>query len=210
MECRKGTKIRWFASDTLMNTKKMASLLRVSTLVAACAVHVFAQIGAEKLVELDKVDVQGSRLPSQSIIRLSGLKLHDKINDPIVNEACRKITATGLVKSVEYAYDMYPDRPGVSLTLKVVDEAPLLPAKIKPEADDVALWPALQKLDPMFTKQLPRTEKALSFYSQNLERCLQSIGRPNEYAAPKINGSNENPSDILFEIRQYKKNPQTK
>ncbi len=138
-----------------------------------------AQTPAERLMEVEGIRVKGTRLPSDSIIRLLGIKLHDKVNDRIVNIACHNIAATGLVKSVDYVYDAYPDRPGVVLNLTVADEGPLLPASIKPAAEESTLWSSLEALDPIFTRELPPTEKALAFYAKNLEKCRQANGRAN-------------------------------
>lgn len=187
------------------NTRVYLGILTLSILSAAPSV---AQSDVEKLTELESIAVHGTRLPSDSVIRLSGLKVHDKINDLIVNNACHKITATGLVKKIDYGYDLYPDRPGVALTLTLVDEVPLLPAHIKPESEESELWSSLQSLDPLFTHELPRTEKALNFYAANLERCLKAKGRDNEYAAASVVGDQAgNAGYILFQIRRYKASP---
>ena len=142
------------------------------------------------------------------MIRLAGIKPHDKVDNLIVNSACHNVTATGLVKNVDYAYDVYPDRPGVSLELTLTDESPLLPATIEPAVEENALWTALQKADPIFTRDLPPTENALTFYSKKLEKCLQEMGRDNDYAASSVTSD---PSGklvaIVFEIRQYKSLP---
>lgn len=160
---------------------------------------------ALKLKQLDDIKVTGTHLPAQSVIRLAGLKVGDKVNDLIVNTACHKITSTGLVHSIDYFYDMYPDKPGVTLNLTLVDEPGLLPATIKPEADDTALWNALLAIDPIFLRQMPRTEKALAFYAANLGKILEQQGRSDSYAAPDVvsNAAGE-PAAIVFEIRKYK------
>jgi hypothetical protein len=147
--------------------------------------HAPAQAPAEKLVEVETIAVKGTHLPESSVIRLSGIKPHDKVNDLIVNAACHKITATGLVKTVDYSYDVYPDRETVTLNLVLVDETGLLPASILPASDDAALWSRLQALDPLFKRQLPPTERALAFYAENLEGCLRAMGRPMNTPAPK-------------------------
>jgi hypothetical protein len=163
------------------------------------------QTSADKLVEVESIKVTGTRLPADSVTRLSGIKLHDRVNDLIVNTACHKITATGLVKTVDYAYDTYPDRLGVVLNLTIADEGPLLPASIRPAAEENALWSSLQTLDPIFTRELPPTEKALAFYSKNLEKCLQMNGHANEYASSSVTADSKGKLiGIVFEIRQYK------
>jgi hypothetical protein len=128
------------------------------------------------------------------------------VNDLIVNTACHKITATGLVTTVDYAYAVYPDRSGAELILTIADQGPLLPPSIKPAGDENALWSSLQAIDPIFTRELPPTEKALAFYSRNIERCLRASGRSNEYAAAKVTGDSKGDSTaIVFEIHQYKR-----
>lgn len=156
-------------------------------------------------MRLDKIEIRGTRLPADSIFRLSGLTIGQRVNDGIVNAACHKITSTGLVKSIDYGYDSYPDREGVVLTLTLVDEVPLFPSKIEPEKEEPHLWQLLQSEDPLFTRELPRTERALDYYSANFERCLKSEGRDDEYASPVIVAdANGNPSEIVFRIAYYK------
>jgi len=160
---------------------------------------------AAKLVELDAIKIVGTRLPVPSVIRLTGLKIGDKVNDLIVNTACHKITATGLVKKIDYAYDLYPDKPGVALTLTLLDEGPLLSARILPADQDERLWQSLVAFDPLFDRRLPRTEKALAFYAANIEKVLKQQGRENEYAAPTVTGdANGEAREIVFQIREYK------
>lgn len=166
---------------------------------------------AAKLVRLDAIQVSGTRLPADSVIRLTGLTVGQNVDDLIVNTACHKITSTGLVKTVDYGYQLYPDKPGAALTLTLQDEQPLLPAVIAPAADAERLWACLQSADPLFTRELPRTERALSYYSAAMERCLKAAGRENEYAAAHVTGDAQgNASQIVFEIRQYRGTPKTK
>ncbi len=156
-------------------------------------------------MEVESINVKGTRFQAESILRLIGIKPHDQVNDLIVNKACHRITATGLVKSVDYAYDAYPDRPQVVLNLTVVDEGPLLPATIKPAAEENSLWASLQAVDPLFTRELPPTEKALAFYSKYLDKCLQSKGRQNEYASANVTADFSGKlTGIVFDIHQYK------
>lgn len=160
---------------------------------------------ANKLVRIDEIKVRGTRLPTDSVIRIAGLAVGQDVNDLIVNTACHKITATGLVKTVDYGYEVYPDKPGAVLTLTLADEGPLFPAKIEPEGEEEPLWACLASADPLFTRELPRTERALNYYSAALERCLKSAGRENEYAAATVNGDAQgNAKQIVFEIRQYR------
>jgi hypothetical protein len=122
----------------------------------------------------------------------------------MVNTACHKITSTGLVKSIDYSYDVHPDKEGIVLSLTLVDEKPLLPAKIIPQANEEQLWRAVQA-DPLLMRELPRTERALSFYTSHLENALKRLGRNNEYVTAAVVGNaNGVPSSIVFSIRSYK------
>ena len=140
---------------------KLSLLLTLISLVAARQIP--PQTETSKFFEVERINVSGTRIPGNSLVALSGIKLHDKVNELIVNTACHKITATGLFKTIDYSYDAYPDRNGVVLNLILADEGPLLPASIKPEADENAIWTSLQTMDSIFTRQLPPTEKAIAF-----------------------------------------------
>jgi hypothetical protein len=164
-----------------------------------------APAGSGKSVEIAGFDITGTRIPAGSVIALSGLKAHDSVTEKGVDAACRRITATGLFKSIDYSYAVYPDRPGAVLGLKVVDEGPLVPASIKPAAQEAVIWAALEAMDPVFTRQLPPTEKAIAFYERNIEKCVQASGRKDEYAAGTVTAdARGNPSGVTFEIHRYK------
>jgi len=189
-----------------------AKPLRQKTVICLTFMYMLPAIQAQikpdnalKLVQLEDIKVSGTHLPAASVIRLSGLKVGDKVNDLIVNAACHKITSTGLVKSIDYFYDLYPDKAGVSLTLALKDEGELLPASIRPSAEDDLLWKALVARDPIFQRQMPRTEKAMSFYATNLAKVLEEQGRKDEYAEGVIlNDGTGQPASVVFEIRKYK------
>jgi len=162
----------------------------------------------EKLVQLQGIDVKGTRLPAQSIIRLSGLKVGQQVNYTMVDEASRKITSTGLVKMIDSSYDTYPGKPGIVLSLNVVDELPLFPVKITPADDSERIWQCLQTADPIFMREMPRTEKAISFYQANIERCLKNQGRSSENASSLVSCDPEgNPAEVVFRIRPSRAAP---
>ena len=170
--------------------------------------QISAQTISDRVVEIQRINVTGTRCPANSIIALSGLKRHDKVSEIDVNAARNRITATGLFKSIGYTYDAYPDHPGIVLNLAVVDERPLVPSSIEPAAEEAVIWTALQTMDPIFTRQMPPTEKAITFYEKSIEKCLRAKGRDDEYAAGKAIGPAQGtPSGIVFVIRRYKSLP---
>ena len=158
-----------------------------------------------QFVEVKRIIVKGTRLPTLSVIRVMGLKAGDQVNDASVNAACHRLQSTGLIKSVDYQYLLYPDKPGAELVLTIADEPKLVPGSIEPKQDSDALWTALKSVDPMFTDTLPPNEKAISFYAHNFDACLKRIGRTDEYVAPKLEGKpGEEPSGVIFQVRKYK------
>ena len=68
----------------------------------------------QQIVQIEHIVANGSRLPIFSIIKVIGVKAGDKVNDSAVNSACHRLQSTGLIKSVDYQYLMYPDKPGVT------------------------------------------------------------------------------------------------
>lgn len=155
-----------------------------------------------RLVEIVGFDVKGSRIPPDSIIRLSGLKVGQQVNYSAIDAACHRITSSGLVKMIDYAYERYPGKPGVVLSLNVTDELPLYPAKVVPPEDADKIWGCLQAADPIFTRELPNTRAALNFYSANINRCIEIHGQHDAYVhatvACDVQG---NASEIIFDIR---------
>ena len=156
-----------------------------------------------KMYRLSGFEVSGTRLPTNSVIRLSALKVGQMVNYDIINEACHRITSTGLASLVDYAYILQPDKSNVVLTLKVTDEMPLLPAKIYPPEDDAQIWACLQSADPIFTRELPNTRNALGFYSTNINRCLENLGARKDHAQPSVVCDRlGKAAEVVFSIRE--------
>ena len=137
-------------------------------------------------MQLQAIQVSGTRLPPQSIVRVSGLKVGETITDKDLKEATDKITSTGLVKGVDYEVDVPPGKAGVSLSIHVFDEGPLLPVRIEPADVATGVWSCLQTADPIFTAQMPNTEKAIHFYSVNMARCLGNAGAERERVSATV------------------------
>lgn len=155
-------------------------------------------VDTKKLVELQGLKVSGTRLPANSIIRLSGLRVGQMVNYDILKAACAKITATGLVSAIDFAYNVETGTSGdsgtpgdsgkqaVVVSLLISDEMPLLPAKIQPPEEADQIWACLQSADPIFTRELPNTNAALLFYTANIDRCLQNTGQRTRHATANV------------------------
>ena len=161
------------------------------------------EVDPHKMYQLAGFEVSGTRLPTNSVIRLSGLKVGQMVNYDLVNQACHRITSTGLVSLVDYAYILQPSKTAVVLSLKVTDELPLLPSKVYPPEDASPIWACLQSADPIFTRELPNTRNALGFYSTNINRCLAEAGRSDAYARTTVVCDRlGKASEIMFDIRE--------
>ncbi len=134
-------------------------------------------------MQLAGIQVTETRLPAESIIRISGLKVGQMIDDASLREASDKITSTGLVKGLDYEFNSTPGKPGVYLSIKVFEEGPLLPARIMPSEAAEPIWACLRSADAIFTPEMPNTEKAIHFYSVNIARCLQNEGAREKVSA---------------------------
>ncbi len=190
---------------SMISLRSVALLLPVLCFLPAALPQSPQPADPNKLVTIEGFDVKGTRLPKESIIRLSTLKVGQQVNYTILNAACHRITSTGLVKMINYAYDKFPGKPGVMLSLTLQDEMPLLPAKIAPSEDEDRIWHCLETADPIFTRELPNTENALSFYAANIERCLRNQGRTGESVAKNVAcDGNGNSTQIVFNIRQHR------
>jgi hypothetical protein len=156
-----------------------------------------------RLVELLGVEWNGTRLPPSSLMRLSQLKIGQKVNYDILNQVASRITSTGLVSTVDYAYNVQPGKPGVVVSFKLSDELPLLPASIYPAANEQLLWACLQSADPIFTKDMPNTVNAMKFYAANIDRCLEMGSHNHDFYAHATTACDPKgkATKIVFDIR---------
>ncbi|HEX4749066.1 MAG TPA: hypothetical protein VH302_05940 [Bryobacteraceae bacterium] len=161
------------------------------TIVFLSSATAFAQSGAQlkgahQPMRLEQIHVAGTRLPVESILRISGLKIGQMIDDQALRQVSDKITSTGLVKGLDYEFNPAPAGQGVDLAIKVFDEGPLLPARIVPPEQAEPIWSCLQSADPIFSRDIPNTEKAIHFYSINIARCLGNEGLAHERVSATV------------------------
>jgi hypothetical protein len=163
-------------------------LLFLTGLLCAQSVTSRPQSAGQELVTIETLDVQGTRFPTRSIETLTGLHAGLQINETVVRKAIDRMLESGLIKSVDYNYESLSepgaDRQAVALTLSIVDETPLLPASIDiPGVEEEQVWRYLESLDPLFTRELPRTQKALRFYRRAITDYLRTDKRQDAMVA---------------------------
>ena len=154
---------------------------------------------AEQLVRVEKLKVEGSRLEPVSVQMLTGLRQGQQINESSLRKAIQRMLDSGLVKNVDYSYESMSSPASVLLELRIVDETPLLPATIElPGLEPEDVWAYLKGIDPLFTRELPRTQKALAFYTRYIERYLFSLKRQDRVATVITAGESGDASGIVF------------
>ncbi len=154
---------------------------------------------SQQIVTIQKLNVKGTRFPARSIQILTGLREGDQIDEAAVRKAIERMLESGLVRSVNYNYESLEDTSKVALELDVIDETPLYPASIEiPGVDPEPVWQYLESVDPLFTRELPRTQKALRFYARAISDYLRTTKR-RDVLAPIVKGDAEGrPTGIVF------------
>ena len=154
---------------------------------------------SQQVVTIEKLNVKGTRFPARSIQILTGLREGDQIDEAAVRKAIERMLESGLIRSVNYNYESLEDPRQVALELDIIDETPLYPASIEiPGVDPEPVWQYLESVDPLFTRELPRTQKALRFYAHAISDYLRTNKR-RDTLAPIVKGDAEgHPTGIVF------------
>jgi Surface antigen variable number repeat len=188
--------------------------LVVCTLLAPA---VFGQLTAvdqpappsRRVVTIEKLNVKGTRFPARSIQILTGLREGDQIDEAAVRKAIERMLESGLIRSVNYNYESLEDPHKVALELDVIDETPLYPASIEiPGVDPEPVWQYLESVDPLFTRELPRTQKALRFYAHAISDFLRTNKRRDDLAPIVRGDAAGRPTGIVFAPPRRPANPQ--
>jgi len=154
---------------------------------------------AEELVRIEKIVIEGSRLELRSVQMLTGLRTGQQINEASLRRAIQRMTESGLVKNVNYSYTSLSGPTSVALQLTITDETPLLPASIQlPDVDAEDVWVYLKSIDPVFTRELPRTQKAIRFYIRYIERYLSNQRKPLRVTTVITGDGEGNATGIVF------------
>jgi len=170
-----------------------------------------ATSAADEMVAIERITVRGSRLEAGSIRFLSGLRPGMKVNEAAVRKAAQRIADSGLVKNVGYQYQSLSSDRSVELEFAIADELPLLPATIEiPGVDAEDVWAYLRGIDPVFTRELPRTQKAIAFYTRYIERYLAAQKRTLRVATVITADDSGNASGIVFVPASLLGTPQLK
>jgi hypothetical protein len=164
---------------------------------------------SQQIVTIAKLSVKGTRFQARSIQILTGLREGDQIDEATVRKGIERMLESGLIRSVNYNYESLADTSKVALELDVIDETPLYPASIEiPGVDPEPVWQYLESVDPLFTRELPRTQKALRFYAHAISDYLRT-NKQRDTLAPIVKGDAEGrPTGIVFAPPRRRSTPQ--
>jgi hypothetical protein len=135
---------------------------------------------AQKLVTIRRIFVEGTRLPTLSVVRLAELKVGDQVNFLKLQGALQKVTKSGLISNIDFEYESLPDKETeVVLHMKCTDVVPTAKATIAiPQVDENDVWVWLGQVDSLFTRDMPPTEAAIRFYSFWIGKYMEAHGVP--------------------------------
>lgn len=130
---------------------------------------------AQKMVTIKRIFVEGTRVPSLSVIRLAQIKAGDRVNFLILNAALQKVTKSGLINNIDFEYESVPNsETDVILHLKCTDEKATAKASIEiPKVNEDDVWTWLAKVDPLFTREMPPNEAAIRLYSAWIAKYME-------------------------------------
>ena len=135
---------------------------------------------AKKPVVIRTFAVEGTRFPTQSVVRLTELKAGATVTFADVYKAMQRVTSTGLIDKIDFEYESLPDKVDeVMLRLKCRDTKPIVPASVKiAGVEEDKVWKWLQQIDPLFTGELPPVDRAIRFYEAWLTKYMEANGQP--------------------------------
>ena len=163
---------------------------------------------SREVVTIEKLTVRGTRFPARSIQILTGLRPGLQIDEAAVRKAIARMLESGLIRSVDYNYESLEDAHRVDLQLDIIDETPLLPASIEiPGVDPEPVWQYLESVDPLFTRELPRTQKALRFYIRAISDYLRTNKRQDSLVPIVTGDDSGHPTGIVFVPAQRRTAP---
>lgn len=135
---------------------------------------------AEKLVKIQQIVVEGTRLPALSVIRLAQIKAGDQVNFTKLHDAMQRVTQSGLIANIDFEYESLPDKEtDVVLHMQCTDVKPSARVSIQiPQVNEDDVWNWLTQVDPLFTRDMPPTEAAIRLYSHWIAKYMESHDAP--------------------------------
>ena len=140
---------------------------RIIAFVALLSSGLCAQ---EASVPLESVNVEGTILPKETILELTGFHVGNPIDKQGIEAGCKRLEESGLFQDIGYRYAPGPKR-GYAVTLSLVDQKKLSDAAIDvPGMDEEQIWHWLMSKYPSFNHKVPDTPAAQDFLARQIEQ----------------------------------------
>jgi outer membrane protein assembly factor BamA len=163
------------AMVALAQTSKKTATKKRATPTAATEPPVVA-VAKDGPWPVDAIRVKGNRtLTNAQIIEFTGVRIGDRVQEPILNAAMQKLLGSGYIDRASYRYE-----PAGSATGGIVLEWELIEVNVFYPLvfEDLPIKGAearvaLRKFDPLFGEQVPATREVLNRYEKALNELLQ-------------------------------------
>lgn len=129
--------------------------------------------------------IQGNKnLPSEQIIKASGLKVGEAADKARFEEARKQLEATGMLDSVAYQFEPAGNGQGYVATFTVDEVSPLYTVQFEGlNAARADIDKYLRSKEVLYNGQLPPTTFIIDRYTREIETYLASINHPAKLVA---------------------------
>ena len=140
---------------------------RIIVLIALLSSALCAQ---ESAFPLETVNVEGTTLPKETILELTGFHIGNPVDRQAIESGCKKLEGSGLFQDIGYHYAPGPKR-GYIVTLTLADQKKLSDAAIDiPGTDEGEAWHWLVSRFPTFDHKVPDNPSAQDFLAKQIEQ----------------------------------------
>ena len=126
---------------------------------------------------LESVSIEGSSLPKDSILGLTGFHVGAPVNKSAIEAGCKKLEESGLFQDIGYRYAPGP-KHGYVVTLSLSDQSKLTDAAIDiPGGNEDEIWRWLASRYPPFARRVPDNPAAQEFLAKQIEQhAAEALG----------------------------------
>jgi outer membrane protein insertion porin family len=124
--------------------------------------------------------IKGNKnLPSEQIVRASGLKIGELADKARFDEARKQLEGTGMLDSIAYQFEPAPDGKGYVATFTVDEVSPLYTVQfegLNASREDIDKY--LKSKEVLYNGKLPPTSYIIDRFTREIETYLASVNHP--------------------------------
>ncbi len=144
-------------------------MLRIALLAGILSSGLIAQ---DASFPLESISIEGSSIPKESVLELTGFRLGAPVNQAAIEAGCKKLEESGIFQDINYHYAQGP-KHGYVVTLSLTDQSKLRDASIDiPGTNEDQVWQWLAAKYPPFNHKVPDNATAQEFISKQIEQHL--------------------------------------